>query len=259
MAKEDIREEKNELNSENQEVNTPESERQEVSPTKKEELQALLKEILGDDYNPEDEEGSSGALMGYLKSGRDRQSKLAEALTSDPRVSQLLADVVAGKKNAHSALMRYFGKDFLSAEEGSPEYEEMMEQEKERMQELEDSKKRKEEYDANLENSMPIIQEFCKEKGYESDEWLDGIFEKILAPVFRGQYTRELCDMFDKAMNYDSDIEDAKKAGEVKGRNMNINKLKTDIGDGLPKNIQSQPVEEKKKKGSSILDMAALA
>lgn len=263
MAIEDSKEEKKELIPENQGDGAPVTEQPEnapaITPSKKEELHALLKEVLGEGYNPEDEEGSSGALMDYVKGGRERQGKLAEALTSDPRVSQLLADVVAGKKNAHSALVRYFGKDFLSVEEGTPEYEEMMKQEQERMQELEDSHKRKNDYESNLEKSMPIIQDYCKENGHDSEEWLDSIFEKMLSPVFRGEYTPELCAMFDKAINYDTDIEDAQKAGEVKGRNMNINKMKSDNGDGLPKNIQSQAVEEKKKKGSSVLDLAALA
>lgn len=262
MTTEDNKEEKKELIPENKVENTPSNEgalQEPITPSKKEQLMSLLKELLGESYNPDDEENSSGQLMDFIQKGRDHQNKLAEALTSDPRLSQVLADIVSGKKNAHSSLARHFGKDFLSVEEGTPEYEEMMKEEEERMKEVVDSKKRKIEYDDNLEKSMPIIETFCKDKGYDSGEWLDEIWGKLLAPVFSGQYSPELCSMFDKALNYDNDIKDAQIAGEVKGRNMKIDKMKSDNGDGLPKNIQSQAVEEKKKKGSSVLDLAALA
>lgn len=224
----------------------------------KQKLQELLGDILGEDYNPNDDELSSGKLFEYIKSGKERQGKLADALTEDPRLAQLLADVVGKKKNAHGALARYFGKDYLSAEEGTPEYDELMREEEERKKENDAAAASAKEYEDNLNESMPIVEEFCKEKGYEATEFLDKVWNLIVSPIFSGRYTPELCEVLDNGMNYSSDVQDAMKAGEVKGRNMNIARMKKEEGDGLPKNIGSSgnPNTKENKKAKTILNMA---
>lgn len=229
-----------------------------MAASNKQRLQDLLKEVFSDGFNPEDEESTSGKLFDYIKSGKERQGKLAEALTEDPRLAQLLADVVGKKKNAHGALARYFGKDYLSAEEGTPEYDELMREEEERKKESDDAEASAKEYENNLNESMPIVEEFCKGNGYETTEFLDKVWNTVVSPILSGLYTQELCEILNNGMNYSSDVQDAMKAGEVKGRNMNIARMRKDEGDGLPKSIGSsgKPQVENKRKSSTILDMA---
>lgn len=225
--------------------------------TNRQKLNDLLKETIGE-WNPDDEEGSSGKLLDYINGGKERQKKLADALTKDPRLAQLLSDIVGGKRNAHGALARYFGKDFLSAEEGSPEYEELMKAEEERKKESEAAEASAKEYSKNLDESMPIVEEFCKEKGYEVSDYLDKVWNQIVSPIINGTYSRELCEILDNGINYSTDVEDAMKAGEIKGRNMRIDRMRKDEGDGLPKNIGSNGniAPKRERRSSTILDIA---
>jgi hypothetical protein len=56
-------------------------------------------------------------------------------------------------------------------------------------------------------------------------------------------------------------VEDAFVAGEVKGRNMNINEMRGKVGDGMPKGLTSQavPVEQPKRRMNSLLEKALKA
>lgn len=239
--------------------NTPPAE-EAPKPTKRQQLNDLLKNTV-DGYDPEDEEGSSEKLMGYIGKNNEQAKKLADALSKDPKLAQMLSDIVNGKHNAPGALARYFGKDFLSAEEGTPEYEELAKAEEERKKEVEATEVSKKEYDDNIEKSMPEVEAFCKEKGYSVDEFLGKVWDRLVGPIFSGIYSREICEFIDRAFNYDKDIKDAMEAGEVKGRNSNIQKIKEERGDGLPKGIQDQSISKppKKKAGNSMIDLARMA
>ena len=225
-------------------------------PSNKERFNQLMTERIKG-YNPDDEESAYGLLMDAYNSNEEQKNRLAEALQEDPRLASLLADIVSKKRTAPGALARYFGKDFLSAEEGSPEYEEIMQAEEERKKETEIASKNAKEYQDNLQKSIPVIEEFCKGKGYPVEDFMDKIWELVISPIQHGIYTRELCEMLDKGFNYDSDVQDAMAAGEVKGRNTNINKMRNEEGDGMPKGISDNNFQNSgKRKGKSIIDYA---
>lgn len=228
---------------------------------KRDAFMALMKTRLGDDYSDEDEEGNYDRFTTMLNKDMDDSKELASMIAKNPKFAQVLSDVRSGKRGAGAAMARYFGKDLLSAEEGTPEYEEIMKAEEERLQEVSDMAEREAQYKANLEKTLPNLEEYCTEKGIDPAEFKNNIWEKFIYPVLNGEYSKELCAMFDKGMSYDKDIEDATYAGEVKGRNMNIEKMRGDKGDGMPKGISSSgevPMEEKKKGSGSNLIAAAL-
>ena len=134
------------------------------TPTKRDQLISLLtEEIPG--YNADDDESSAEMLMGYINGNKEQRNKLAEALQQDPRLAQMLADIVNKKRGAGNAMARYFGKDLLTAEEGTPEYDDILAAEEERKQEMEAMEASKKEYNDNLEKSMPIVEGWCQEKG----------------------------------------------------------------------------------------------
>lgn len=187
---------------------------------------SFLRENLGDAYDEADEKKNRKGLMDYVNRNKEGTARLTDAMRKEPRFAQALLDVANGKRGAHAALARYFGKDFLTAGEGTPEYDEIMAAEDERLKEMEASAKAKEEYAANYEASIPVIEAFCKEKGYDFDDFRDRIWTEVALPIMEGRYTQEFLTLLDKAMTYDKDVQDAMVAGEVKGRNANINSLR---------------------------------
>lgn len=227
---------------------------------KRDAFMALMKTRLGDSYSDDDEEGNYDRFTGMLNKDMEDSKELASMIAKNPKFAQVLSDVRSGKRGAGAAMARYFGKDLLTAEEGTSEYDEIMKAEEERMQEVSDMADREKQYKDNLERTLPNLEEYCSEKGIDPAEFKNNIWEKFIYPVLNGEYSKELCAMFDKGMSYDKDIEDATYAGEVKGRNMNIEKMRGEKGDGMPKGISSQgdgeEVPAPKKKKNRLISMA---
>lgn len=205
------------------------------TPTKRQAYVDYMKS-RNNDFDDSDEEGMYGDMLDYRKRNDESQEKMAEMLSSDPRLAQVLSDMANGKRGAAASFARYFGKDFLSAEEGSEEYEEIANAEKERKEELDAMNKRKSDYDANIEKSGEVLDAFAKEKGIDIDKFLDDAYSKLLEPIFMGAYTKDVLEMLNKALNYDKDVEDSFESGKVAGQNQNIAKLRDkNKGDGMPR------------------------
>ena len=84
----------------------------------------------------------------------------------------------------------------MGAEEGSDEWNDLQNAEKERMEELESMRKSKEEYDVNIEASLPVLDEFATSRKIDIDEFLDSAYSWILEPIFKGNYTTELLECY---------------------------------------------------------------
>lgn len=221
-------------------------------------LDAQLKSLFGEQFNLSDPESQRRLIM-HLRNNLEQNEQLTNILERDPRMAQMLADVVQGKRNAPSAMARYFGSDMMNYSEESPEYGEIMAADEERLAEAQEIARNKAEYENNLEMSRPVIEEFCNYKGYEPEQFMDSAWEQLVLPILSGKYTKEVCMALDKAISYDRDIQDAFEAGNVKGRNTNIQRMKTDFGDGLPKGLNSAaPAQEERRKGGNSLIESAL-
>ena len=219
-------------------------------------LEAELKNFFGEDFEISDK-FSQDLLLQHLKINKEQNDKLAETLERDPRLAQLLMDVIGGKRNAHSALARYFGSSFMTIDEESPEFEEIMMADEERKEELIRLANDRHEYEKNLSDSIPVIEEFCKEKGYDASDFMDKVWESLVFPILAGKYSKDVCVALDHALTYEKDVEDAFAAGDIKGRNTNIQRMKEEYGDGLPKGINSvAPDTEVKRKRNSLIDKA---
>lgn len=204
-----------------------------------------MRSSMGDSFE-DDDEAVFKEMMSYRKSNEDSKQRLADALGSDPRLAQVLADISNGKRGAADALVRYFGKDILNAEEGTDEWNSIEEAERERLSELEDMKRNKEEYDTNIDASIPVMEDFAKEKGIDIDDFLNETYSTLIEPIFKGLYTKELLDKLYNALHYESDIEDSFNSGVVAGRNQKIDKMRKDnTGDGMPRMGASSGVSQK--------------
>lgn len=217
------------------------------APSNRDRLNGLLEEEIPG-YDPSDEEGAADMLYNYINGTREQRNKLADALYDDPRLAQMLADIINGKRGAAGAMTRYFGKDFLNAEEGSQEFYEIVAAEEERKKEQDAAEAGRKEYSDNLEATMPEVEAWCKENGRDVDEFLNGAWDRLISPILSGRYSREVCELIDHGLSYDKDTQDALAAGRVQGRNENINKMREERGDGMPKGITSAPPAEERRK-----------
>ena len=200
---------------------------------------------------------SQDLLMRHLELNREQNERLVTMLDSDPRLAQLLADVVGGKRGAHSAVARYFGRGFMSIDENSPEFEEIMLADEERKDEFMRLANDRREYETNLEESMPVIETFCSERGYDPSQFMDKVWEQLVFPIMAGKYSVDVCTALDHAITYEQDVKDAFAAGDIKGRNSNIMRMKEDFGDGLPKGMSSAaPAPERKRSRNSLIEKA---
>lgn len=215
-----------------------------------------LKKIFGDDFSIDDRM-SQDMLLHYLFQTKKQNELLTEVLDSDPRLAQMLLDMINGKRNASSAVARYFGRSLVELDENSPEYQDMLRADEELQLENARMSNDREEYEANLRESQPVIEAFCRERGYEPSEFMDNVWEKIIFPIMAGKYTGDVCTALDHALTYEKDVEDAFAAGDIKGRNTNIMRMKEEFGDGLPKGMASvAPIAAPKRRRNSLIDKA---
>ena len=223
-------------------------------------LEEWFKEFFGESFRLDDAEAQE-LLKEFLRRNSEQNKQLATAMEQDPRLAQLLADVVRGKRSAHAAMARYYGKSFLDFDEGTPEYEEMLLMDEERRNEAYESARNRKEYENNLNESRPVIEAFCRQRGYDPVEFMDKVWEQLIFPILSGIYSQSVCEALDHAISYEKDVEDAFAAGNVKGRNTNIRRMQESFGDGLPKGMSSvAPVEEKRPSlGESLIDSALKA
>ncbi len=220
-------------------------------------LDEVLKGLFGADFSIVDKQ-SQELLIRHLIDNREQNERLAEALGRDPRMAQMLADMVEGRRNAHSAMARYFGRSFMEYGEGTPEYEEMLIADEERREELYRLAEDRKAYENNLAQSMPAIEEFCSQRGYDPSDFLGAVWERLIMPILSGTYTAEVCGALENAINYEQDVEDAFAAGNVKGRNTSIQRMKGDINDSMPAGMRSAApaVVEKPRRTNSLIDAA---
>ncbi len=222
-------------------------------------LEAGLKRIFGEDFDLYDQ-ASQEALVEHLRVNREQNEHLAQALERDPRLAQMMVDVIDGKRNAHSAMARYFGSSMLNFNEGSPEYEEMLQADEERRNEVVRAAAERKEYEGNLDASRAVIERFCSERGYDPVTFMGDVWDKLVMPILSGNYTYDVCTALEHAINYEQDIEDAFAAGDIKGRNTNIQRMKEDFGDGLPKGMSSAaPDSSMKRRRNSLIEEALKA
>ena len=221
----------------------------------RQELEALLTEVLPEEKRTGDVEQMA---LDYIKELRSSNDRIIEAVSDDPRAAQMFADIVNGTRKPGAAIARYFGKGFV-ADEGTPEYDEMMAADEEFFNERENAKRMAEEHNAKMLDFLDWLEEQLGEDA--EGERMRRVYKEIIIPLLDGVKDETLPGKLKKSLDYDKDVEDAFVAGEVKGRNMNINEMRSKVGDGMPKGLTSQavPVEQPKRKMNSLLEKALKA
>ena len=242
---------------ETQNVQYPENVKSGGDPPVNNDFENKLKGFFGSNFRIDDV-NSQNDLLEHLSNNKEQNEQLARALDEDPRLAQMLMDVIGGKRNAHSALARYFGRSMMQLQEGTPEYEEMLMADDERRSEISRMASERREYEENLQKSKPVIEQFCNERGYDPADFMELVWERIVMPIMSGNYTQETCLALEHAINYEQDVEDAFAAGDIKGRNTNIQRMKENFGDGMPKGMSSAApeVSPSPRRSNSLIDTA---
>lgn len=219
-------------------------------------LESGLKELFGENFDINDGVAQE-ALIQHLQVNREQNERLAEALERDPRLAQMLVDMIEGKRNAHSAMARYFGSSIMNIDEDSPEFEEIMLADEERRSEMLRAATERKDYENNLRSSKGVIEAFCGERGYDAAEFMNAVWDRLVMPILSGNYTYDVCVALEHAINYEQDVEDAFAAGDIKGRNTNIQRMKEDFGDGMPKGMSSAaPNASSRRRRNSLIEDA---
>lgn len=191
-------------------------------------------------------------LEEYRDQNVEANKAIIEAFEAEPVVAEIMKDIVSGL-SIRQAFAKYFDPSDLEVEEGDPDEKEI----KKIKEEREKAKKERDDYMKSLEEnkkfSETAVNEFAKEK--KMDEKAAGEFfnkvDKFLVEAYNGKLTKEFFDIMKKGFDYETEIEVARKATEIKSRNEKIDmqkkKKKTD-GDGLPKIAGKGDVADKPEK-----------
>ena len=229
-----------------------------AEPTAAERLEERLMELMPEEERTGDMAEDALNLINRMVEANDR---IAEAIAEDERLAQAFADVAAGTRKPAAAIARYFGKRFSTAEEGTPEYDEVMAADEEYFNEREKMKADREKQAVGASEFFDAFENYLEAQGLDKEKYVDAVFKEVLEPALDLRVDETLFARLVNAVDYNKDVEDAFKAGEVRGRNTNIHEMKGKIGDGLPKAMGSQgvPVEQPKRKVNSLIAKALQA
>lgn len=169
---------------------------------------------INDDYDAYDED-----LNGY----KEREKSLSDLFASNPRSAGFLNDWRKGDDPLIS-LLRKYGDDFKEALEDPEKQEALAQANKEYADRVTKEREYEEEYQKNTQETLATLEQVQQEHGL-TDEQVDNVFE-FLFGIYRdgivGKFSKETIEMGLKALNYDADLEQADKEGEVRGRNTKI-------------------------------------
>jgi type I site-specific restriction endonuclease len=183
---------------------------------------------LNDDFDALDKE-----LSGY----KEREKAFSDMFTSDPRSASFITDWRKGE-DPTIGLIRRFGPEIKDAIDDPDMQEKIAEANKEYVDRVAASKKLDEEYQKNIAETLSYLSKMQEEKGLPDDK-IDNVMEFLVGIVHDGivgKFSPETIHMAMKALNHDTDVEDADRAGEVRGRNAKINETlrKGRKGDNMP-------------------------
>ena len=159
-------------------------------------------------------------LEGY----RGNDKKIKDLFNSDPRSANFMVSWMAGGGNPIQYLLEIFGPELQEALESEEGRAKIVDSTNKWLERKATEEAGEAERMANYEQSVNDLVAFASEKGI-SDEQATQVFEKVNQigfDVIEGKYTREAYEMAYNAMNYASDVETARKEGEVAGKNAKI-------------------------------------
>lgn len=164
------------------------------------------------------------ARTGEFEESQAQSKKMVDLFNRDPRSSRFLLAMASGEGNPIEYLLDIYGPDLLDALQSDEGRAKIVESNTKWLEKKSSEESTMQTRMDNYEKSISDLVAFAEEKGI-SDEQAVAIFEKVNQIGFdaiEGIYSRESYDMVYNAMNYTSDVETARKEGEVAGKNQKI-------------------------------------
>ena len=169
---------------------------------------------INDDYDGYDKE---------LSDYKEREKTLSDMFASNPRSAAFLTEWRKGEDPV-VVLVRKFGDDFKAALEDPGKQEALAAANKEFAERIAQEKEYEGEYQKNINETLATLETMQQEEGL-TDEDIDSAMDFLVGIVrdgIMGKFTRESVAMALKAIRHDSDVEQANREGEVRGRNTKI-------------------------------------
>lgn len=208
--------------------------------------QEKMKARYADEYDPASNEPDmldryAEEVEGDLTKYKEAEESLNETMRADPVFAQFVYDVAVNKLPMRAAIAKYFAAEDLIPQEGDDDFEAHQAAYKERVDKSNKMSALEKEIAANEEASFANIDAFADEQGY-SEEQKTALIDKInsvLQDAIEKKISPELLMSFHKMLSFDSEVEAAKEAGKIEGKNEKIESIKAKeeeeiVGDGVP-------------------------
>lgn len=195
-----------------------------------------------------------------LSTHREQARKFSDMFSADPRSASFLQEWRNGESPI-VAMVRLFGEDIKEAIEDPERLEELSQANKEYLQRVQQNKELEEQYQANMRETLEQLELLQRERGL-SDETIDQAMEILLSIVSEGivgKFSPEHISMALKALQHDSNVEQARQEGEILGRNSKIEEQlrRPQEGDGIPQlGGTGSPAPISTRRRQSLFDIA---
>ena len=206
---------------------------------------------INDDYDEYDKE-----LRGY----KERESKLTDMFTRDPRSAQFITDMAQGK-DPWTSLINRIGIDGVKEMLDDPDkMEEFAASNKEYVERMAKQKGLEAEWQKNMRSTLDMLEQQQQEKGL-SDEQIDQVADwvkDVTNDAVLGIIKPETFEMALNAINHDADMAAASAEGEIRGKNSKIEAQlrKPKRGDGTPTLAGANNAPAPSRHKGSIFDIA---
>ncbi len=177
---------------------------------------------------------ADAAIEGHERANRT----IMEVIEAYPELAEIIEDV-AGGVPVTVALARQFSPEDLAVAEGEPDYDAYKKAAAERTKRLSDIRERTAARERNMAQSKTDVDAFFAERGMdeaEQGQFIEWVDNEILANLLDGKVDRSILTKLYQGWKFDEAVQDARTAGEVEGRNAQIEakRMKADKTDGLP-------------------------
>ena len=166
-----------------------------------------------------------GELEGKYNQMNEANDNLSKTILKDPKVAMFMQMLGEGKSFPY-AHGRSFGKEGYGLE--GEQLDAFEKGYQENLASLAESEKAQAEAQKNISESLERLKQFG-EGNKLSDEQQAGLQEALMQfseNVLMGNLSDGLIDMVYKGLNYDRDVEDAARTGEIEGKNATIEEKK---------------------------------
>lgn len=177
-------------------------------------------------------------MEGKLKNYEDEDAKMTKLLQDNPQSAAFLMDMARGEDFLVN-LQKNFGEDIVEAMQNPDKLKELAAANKEYHENLAKGKEAEEEWEANMKTSLENLHKAQEESGM-TDEQVTEAMDKLIGVVDAynsGNIDMDTIKFFLGGINHDTDVEDAARKAEVRGRNANIDeqqRRRKQGSDGIP-------------------------